>query len=147
MKTIKIGVSCSPNTYIVSHELLKGKKVLVSYGGGLGGSSKTYHCTEIYEPESSMRVLTMRTLTLLTGEKIRVNGRFILEIAERNYVKLVSNVTGHRNYNSKVCSKAIETEYFELLYDEQPMFVSDYTSRTFGELYGRTALRIEVIEN
>ncbi len=143
MKTIKIGPSCSPNTYIVSHEIIKGKKVHISYGGGVGGVSKTYHCTEVYEPAPAE---SLRTLTLLTGEKIRVNGRFIVEICDRNYVKVISNVTGHRNYNSKVCSKAIEIEIFEMLYNERPIFVEDYTARHQGDLEGKRISYEEEIE-
>jgi hypothetical protein len=142
MKTIKIGPSCSPNTYIVSHEIIKGKKILVSFGGGLGGSSKTYHCTKVYIPQPAD---SLRTLTLLSGEEIHVNGRFIVEICDRNYVKVVSNVTGHRNYYKKVCSKAIETEIFELLYDEQPIFVTEAIMR-HTDLQGRTVSCEEVTE-
>ena len=142
MKTIKIGPSCSPNTYIVSHEIIKGKKFLVSYGGGMGGVHKIYFCKELYEPKPAE---SMRMLTLLTGEVIRVNGRFIVEISDRNIVKVVSDVTGHRNFNKKMYSKVIETEYFEMFYGEQPMFVTDYTSRHSGELEGRTISYAEEI--
>jgi hypothetical protein len=143
MKTIKIGVSCTPSTYIVSHEIIQGKKVLVSYGGGLGGTSKIYFCKEVYEPKPAE---SMRLLILLTGEVVRVNGRFIVEISDREIVKVISNITGHMNYNKKIYSKVIETEYFELLYGEKPMFISDYTARHDGDLAGRTISRTEEID-
>ena len=145
MKTIKIGPSCSPNTYIVSHEIIKGKKLLVSYGGSIGGNSKTYYCTEVIEMRDPKEPTILR-VRLLTGETFELNPAFIVEIKERDIVKVISSVTGHRNFNKKICSKAIETEYFEMLYDEQPMFVSDYTSRHQGDLEGRRISCEEEIE-
>jgi hypothetical protein len=137
MKTIKIGVSCSPNTYIVSHEIIKGKKLLVSFGGGIGGSSKTYFCTEVIQMRDPKEPTILR-VRLLSGEVIELNPVFVVETKERDIVKVVSNVTGHRNYSKKIYREVIETEYFEMLYDEQPMFIEDYTSRHQGDLEGKT---------
>jgi hypothetical protein len=143
MKTIRIGVPCSP-AYMVSNETLKAKKVLVTYGGSIGGNSKTYYCTSILEKNNPF--VPMYRLTLLTGEIIDVNPKFIVEMMDRDIVKLVSNVTGHRNYSSKVCSKAILTEYIELLYGETPVFVEGYTARHTDVLQNRIVLSEEEIE-
>jgi len=142
MKTIKIGVPCSP-AYMVSNETLKAKKVLVTYGGSIGGNNKIYYCTDIIKLKDSSG---MYRLTLLTGEIIDVNPKFIVEMVDRNIVKLVSNVTGHRNYNSKVCSKAILTEYIELLYGETPVFVEGYTARHTDTLQNRIVFSTEEVE-
>lgn len=142
MKKVEIGMPCSPS-YMVSSETLKVKKVLVSYGGGMGGASKTYFCTEVYEPKPAE---SMRVLTLLTGEIVHVNGKYIVEIKNRDVVKLVTNITGHKNYNSKVCSKAILTEFIELLYGEIPIFIEGYTARHTDVLEGRVILSNEEVE-
>jgi hypothetical protein len=142
MKIIKIGVSCTPNSYIVSHEIIKSKKLLVSYGGGVGGISKFYFCTKVVE----MNNPSMLAITLLDGEYFELNPAFVVETKDRDIVKVVSNVTGHRNYNKKIYREVIETEYFEMLYDEQPMFIEDYTSRHQGDLEGKTISRTEEVK-
>lgn len=141
MKTIRIGTPCSPS-YKVSDELLHVKKVLVSYGGSIGGNSKTYYYTEIDGYSNPL----MHKITLLNGEVIYVNPKFIVEIKDRDIIKLVTNITAHRNYTSKVCSKAIMTEYIELLYGETPVYTDSYTARHTDVLQNRIIFTEENVD-
>lgn len=128
MKTIQIGLPCTPAS-IISHETIEGKKILVSYGGGIGGVSKFHHCTAVIEMRDPKEPTILR-LILLSGEVIEVNPLYVVEKYDRKYVKLVSDITGHKNFYGKVCSKAIRIEFIELQYDENYLILEEsHTSR------------------
>ena len=130
MKKLTIGLSCSPSK-IIKHEEITLKEVLISYGGGMGGANMTYFCTE------AVKVATtpFYKLTRVNGEEKRVNERFIVEMGNVRLVKVVSDVTAHRNYRDKNATngeKVITTEYFKLEYDEEYEVVNKYVSRSDG---------------
>jgi len=137
-KTIKIGLSCSPSR-ILSHEKIETSKILVSYGGGMGGANEKHYCTKVVRDEKLWK------LTLLTGEVIEVNPEFIVEVAPRTLVKVVSDITEHRNYHSKTCKLAIETEYIGLHFGEDYAIANDFKYRGDGELQGRLVSKDIVI--
>lgn len=127
---IEIGLSCSPST-IISNELIKCKRILVSFGGGMGGANITHYCTKV----STLTKDGYLNITLITGEKREINPKFIVEKADINIVKLVTDITQHINYNKpSTVTKEIETEFIRLLYNEDYVIINKYTPRHTGKL-------------
>ena len=101
MDKIKIRKPCSPST-VKEFKEIKATEILVSWGGGMGGASKSYYATEVNGDE----------LTLLPhGEKITINPKFIVHSKSVTFVKLVTDVTAHRNYSERTCKSSISTHY------------------------------------
>jgi hypothetical protein len=133
-KTIKIGLPCTPSR-ILSHEKVETSKVLISYGGGMGGASQKHYCTDVLERDKGMW-----RLTLLSGEMIEVNPAFIVSVEPRTLVKVVSDTTAHANYHSKVCKERILTEYIGLQFGEDYVITNEYTNREDNRLIKKDEL-------
>ena len=128
MSKIEIGLSCSPSK-IESTEHIKCQRVLVSYGGGMGGANKTYYATEIYKEQA---LQGRWSLKLLDGRTIYLNPSFIVENEEVNVVKIVSNITEFLNYKKSkenFVGETLQTEYICLYTNEEAVFVNKYTPR------------------
>jgi len=110
MKTLFVGKPCSPSN-IINHEIFEMKRILISYGGGIGGAHKQYYTKKIYKEQAINGSWNIETID---GKKIQLMPNFIVEIEETKVLKLVTDVTEHRNYNNTTCKKSILTEYFDL---------------------------------
>ena len=116
MEKIKIGLVCSPSR-IMSHQKFSVTKVLITYGGGMGGVTETFHCTDVLERVTDADVSFTR-LQLVSGEVIEINPRFIVKKSIVNVVKMVSDTTAHANYYAKKYKQYIQTHIFELSFGE-----------------------------
>lgn len=112
MKKLLIGKDCSP-ARMVSHKEMNVQKVLVTFGGGMGGANKTYYC------ESIVRNPEFYDLKLISGELKQVNPTYIVEIGSAKLVKVVVDVTGHSHFNSIGAKKCTRTMITELLYGQE----------------------------
>jgi hypothetical protein len=140
MRKIEIGKSCSPSK-IVSKEQIKCQRVLVSYGGGMGGANKSYYATKIQKEQA---LQGRWILKLLDGRTIDVNPSFIVENEEINVVKIVSDITEHLNFNKskeKCVGKTLETEYICLNVNEEAVFVDKHTPRHTYPLENRVVCK------
>jgi hypothetical protein len=125
MRTLLVGKPCSPSETI-SHEVIEMKRVLITYGGGMGGAHKQYYTKEIRKEQAINGSWNIETID---GKKIQLMPNFIVEVEETKVLKLVTDVTGHRNYNKKVCEKSILTEYFDLSGFDTYNIEEKYSSR------------------
>lgn len=130
MKKIQIGLPCSP-AHIVEHEMIKVTEVLISYGGGMGGASRTYFCTNVQKSDP------FYLLTRINTEVKKVNPRFIVEMGDIRIVKVVTDTTAHKNYHGGNHPKTLKTEYFRLRHGEDYEIVDKYVARHDGELQKR----------
>lgn len=128
--TIKIGL-CGTPARMISHEVVLAKKILLTYGGGMGGASEKIYCTK---KELKAGIVDMYALTLLSGEVIEVNPAFIVKVEDRRLVKVVCDVTSHSYFNAKNFKSMIITEYIGLKFEEDYVIVNDYVSREDGRL-------------
>ena len=131
--TVKIGLCGSP-AKLVSHEVIDTKKVIISYGGGLGGASEKHYCTKIQKPIFSIEEKNFWLLTLLNGEVFEVNPAFIVKVEDRRLVKLVCDVTSHSYFNAKNYKRMHIIEYIGLKFEEDYVIVNDYVSREDGRV-------------
>jgi hypothetical protein len=118
-KVIEIGLPCSPAKFI-SADLFKVIKLLVTYGGGMGGTSKVFHCIEVKKGEKFYEVI------LLTGECRKINPAYIVEESYPEVVKVITDMTEHVNFHSKVCNIACQTRFIELPYGGTYKLVNKY---------------------
>ena len=125
--TVKIGLCGTPAT-IVSHEVIDTKKVIISYGGGMGGASEKHYCTKV------LKLTKMWLLTLLSGEVFEVNPAFIVKVEDRRLVKLVCDVTSHSYFNAKNYKRLRIIEYIGLKFGEEYRIVNEYVSREDGRV-------------
>ena len=99
METIEIRRPCSPST-IIDTQTIK-----ATWGGGMGGASKEYYSTKQNGKEWTL---------LPHGEIITLNDEYIVHKKPVTIVKVVTDVTAHRNYHSNQCNESITTEYILL---------------------------------
>ena len=104
----------SAPSVLVSATAMGVTKVLISYGGGMGGSHKTYYCTDFQLKKSN----GMYVAKLIEGEIIQINPSYVVEIKTRVLVKFVTDKTAHANYHDVKFKSSILTEYIELEHDE-----------------------------
>ena len=110
-KVLEIGKAMSPSHFVGKGELKKMKRILVSYGGGMGGANKTYYTEKIHKEQA---VNGTWNIVDIHGNMIELNPRFIVEVVETKVLILKTDITEHASYNSKTCKSKILTEYFDL---------------------------------
>jgi len=115
MKTLKIGLSCSPSKRI-SSDNFKATEILISYGGGMGGANKTFYVIN----------KNGNQYTLISGEVIILNPNFIVMERQVELVEQVIDTTAHSNYSTKTCEQSILTEYYKLEYRQDYALVNEY---------------------
>jgi len=121
-KTITFGLPCTP-AKLISHEITQNiERVLLSYGGGIGGTTQTLF---IKDREDSITGEPFIDVTKINGQADKLNKNFIVKITPVKLYTVVTDVTAHRNYQSKVCNSAIQTEVFVLEMDEFTVHESD----------------------
>lgn len=121
MKKVKIGLTCSPS-HIVSRKDFKVTSILISYGGGLGGTHEMYYATDIKKVKDS-KMIKIKTFL---GEIVELNEDFIVSKKEAEVIKQVSDVTLHSNYYKVGCKKAIEETYFLIEQNQEIEFTNEF---------------------
>ena len=91
-----------------------------------GGAHKNYYTKEIKKEQAINGHWQIETID---GKKINLMPNFVVEVEETKLLKLVTDVTGHRNYNKTVCKKSILTEYFDLSGFDNYNIEQKYSSR------------------
>ena len=110
-KVLEIGKAMSPSTFVGKGELKNMKRILVSYGGGMGGSNKTYYTEKIHKEQA---VNGTWNIVDIHGNMIELNPRFIVEVVDTKVLILNTDITEHANYHKQTCQSRILTEYFDL---------------------------------
>ena len=124
MNNLKIGYPCSPSKKI-SDEVLELVKIRYSFGGGMGGASKTIYAKTM----ERCTIDDMFYVAILpSGEKIRIGREFIVDFNDVSIVKLVTDTTAHSNYNKTTVNKSILTEMYLLKFGQKYELVNDYIS-------------------
>ena len=114
MKTIQIGLTCSPSK-ILKHTEILAQKVIISYGGGLGGVNRTYYAIKMID---DILDKNFNFLTTIEDREITINKKFIVSIEPVTIVKVVYNNLEHMNYQIKKYKKYIETLFYVILNNE-----------------------------
>jgi hypothetical protein len=106
MKVLEIGLPCSPSKRI-EDKVLTVTEVLITFGGGMGGSSRKYYVMSIEDNK----------YTLVSGEVIKLNPRFIVSEREVRIVKQV------------IEANSLITEFILLKHGEEYNLLDKYDDR------------------
>jgi hypothetical protein len=123
MKTIEIGLPCSPSKSL-SVEEIKVQKVIVCYGS----KTEVLYLKEVIIKDDEMEVI------YFNGHERDINNSFVVSSEEIRVVKTVTDVTAHRNYNEKDPSKlvkdVVEIEYYEIKDSDKWIFSEKYVHKS-----------------
>jgi hypothetical protein len=104
---IVIGIPVSPARRVSCDEV-DGFEVMVSCGGGMGGSKMKYYTTEV-KKKAGNSIVKIKTID---NRQLELTDRFIVHIEPVRLVKAVFDTTAHTNYRETVCKKAIQTCWY-----------------------------------
>lgn len=104
---ITFGLPVSPSTRLSQKEI-KVTKILISYGGGMGGANETHYAKKVVQSEGNVKITTF------DGRTIDINPRFIVYKEPCRILEIVTDVTAHTNYHGYKVKKEILTEYVEI---------------------------------
>jgi hypothetical protein len=105
----KIGLPCTPSKH-VSQEIKKGTKIVISFGGGLGGANRTIYAKTVKEVKKFG--IPMLEIVPFFGEQEELNPQFIVATQDCQIVKDVTDTTMHSNSSKTTCSFSTSTRYF-----------------------------------
>ena len=110
-RIISIGKTCSPSK-ILTTESIPAERILISYGGGVGGWNESHYAIQIVE-ESDSLIITNAKQVVTTIYK-----RFIVLREKCTLFKVTTDITEHTNYHSFKCKKNIVTNFYHIRQDE-----------------------------
>ena len=113
MEKFTIGLPCSPS-HVSSKKDFICYKILISYGGGMGGANNTYYCLKKDLPVLEDEKRFIKFKNLINSEEVTINKRFIVSVSEVKIVKVDYDITKWINYNEKKCNSCIETIFYSI---------------------------------
>ena len=118
---LKFSLICSPS-HIVDKSLIDATKIVTSFGGGMGGSNKTYYATDIDYSRKPLELV----ITDVSGRVFTLGYNFIVSQENVQLLKLVHNTTAHQNYREKKFKKYIVTQYSVIYTDDKYEILNEY---------------------
>lgn len=117
-----INAPCAPSTF-TSEKREKCLKILISAGGGVGGSLWEEFGTtkDVIENGGFIKLKDA-----VTQKEKTINTKFIVKYEEVTLVKSVWDTTSWANYNKKTCQKQTQTLYFWFPIGAKVSFTTQY---------------------
>jgi len=108
----KIYKTCSPSEKPVVVDVKNVLLIIMSCGGGIGGSSwKELVLDEDCKiPSNELHTF----IDAISGKEVTLNTAYIVKYEPKQVLKVYDDVTAHRNYSKKVCNKAWCERYIVL---------------------------------
>lgn len=91
-------------------EVTPAVKMIVSYGGGMGGVHETFYVDTIPDLPTNTPI----TATDIRGRKLRINPRYVVYTTPVDLVHFSYNITNQVNYNAPKCQSATYHELNEV---------------------------------
>jgi len=121
--SVKLYPIFNPSKHVSDKLIFNVHKIIISYGGGMGGVNETLYAKKIFEGNDYNDVFKdFWLLHLYTGEWKYVNKEFIVSIDFCNLVEIVSDVTEHKNCNKDKHDKLYSFVYYEIAVDQNYQF-------------------------
>ena len=112
---IIIGVPVTPSKR-TDQIFTDGFAIIVSCGGGMGGSKWKHYAEIIEENDTTTKIKT------IDNREIILTNRFIVAIEPVRLVKVTYDTTAHANYHRHVCTKETQTHIFAFRGNEHCAF-------------------------
>lgn len=129
-KDYQIGLPCSPSKRI-SYEIVNAKKILLTYGGGMGGSRTTIYVTDkdiVYNEHGIAKVIN-----ILDDKEVEINTKYVVSAESVKLFVDKIDITGHTNYHEVQCKKHELIRILELPSDfGKPIFYNSYEGHIGG---------------
>lgn len=123
-KDYRMGLPCSPATR-VGYEIINAKKILLTYGGGLGGANITVYATDkeiVYNEHGIAHVID-----IFTDKEVEINTKYVVKAENLRLIVDKIDITAHANYHKVNCKSHILTRVLELPSDfGKPIFYNGY---------------------
>jgi hypothetical protein len=120
MKNIQIGLNCTPSK-ITHHGKIKGLELLITYGGGVGGSKNLLYAQSWQELDNGFIQITQ-----LNGEMMKVNRLNIVTQKRINIVRVTHDLTEYANHTSKKVDSSHHIAYYVLPFARSYEIVNEY---------------------
>lgn len=123
---VKVYPVYQPSKHVSDELIFNVHKIIISYGGGMGGVNETLYAKKIFEGNDYNDVFKDFWLVdLYTGERKYVNKEFVVSIDFCNLVEIVSDVTEHKYCNKERHGKLYSFAYYEIPVDQNYIFIED----------------------
>jgi len=113
---VKVYPVYQPSKHVSDELIFNVHKIIISYGGGMGGVNETLYARKVFEGDEIFKGFWL--LHLYTGERKYVNKEFVVSIDFCNLVEIVSDVTEHKNCNKDKHNKLYSFVYYEIPVDQ-----------------------------
>lgn len=121
---IKMYLPNTPSKFVGDAKIFKVKKVLMTCGGGIGGSSWNEYIVDF--PENFMFGNGMLNVTNYKGEKMMLSIRYIVKISDS---QIVGITTDSRNPTYS----GVKTNYYETPIDDEVCLINEYGNNRDAE--------------
>lgn len=121
---IKMYLPNTPSQFVGDAKIFKVKKVLMTCGGGIGGSSWNEYIVDF--PENFMFGNGMLNVTNYKGEKMILSVRYIVKISD-------SQIVGITTDSQNPTYSGVKTNYYETSIDDDVRLISEYGTNRDAE--------------
>lgn len=122
---MKIYRTCNPTKFIGGIETQFAHKLIMTCGGGMGGSRWEEYITDL-DPHDFTTEHPIECTNYL-GETVFINPKYVAKMTEVKVVKVQEDITAWRNYHSGDDGRQyITTRYLECKVDESCSLVDEY---------------------
>lgn len=126
-RNFTIGLPCSPSTR-TNQEIKQVKEIMVTFGGGMGGSSTTYYGDIISDEDGFINIKDFQ------NETIKLNKLHIVHIKDKQLVFTETDTTEHTNYREKQCDSSSINQVFAISVFDTVNFSNEYFSNDDKDL-------------
>ena len=117
------GLPCAPSSKI-GEEKHKAKKVLLTYGGGMGGAHK-----DIFIKDKEIKYNThgiAKVIDIFTNEVVEINAKYVVSANDIDLLFMKFDTTAHSNYHSRKYKYTEIIEVYEIPKNAVVKFQSSY---------------------
>ncbi len=123
---LKIGLPNTPSQFIGKEKIIKAKKVLMTCGGGMGGSKWNEYIVDF--PDKIAPSNTLIDVTNYLGEKIKLNIAYIVKVSDTQIVSIATD-SSNPHYKGKF------RYFYETPIDDKVVLIKEYSNNEeFGFL-------------
>ncbi len=130
MKKLIIGPPCGRSakgdTVLLNIQSIACERIVISYGGGIGGTTGTYFAKKSIDIDNMLEIVTVNDI------RLKLNPRFVVLREPCRVLMLEYDVSGHNMYDGTRIK-----EYLHVMQNETYNLSDEYTPRHTGDLEGR----------
>ena len=122
-KVLNFGLPCSPAKK-VEEERHHAKKVLLTFGGGMGGAHR-----DIFIKDKDIKYNThgiAKVTNIFTNEVMEINSKYVVSANDIDLLFMKFDTTAHSNYHTRKYKYTETIQVFEIPKNAVVKFISDF---------------------